>query len=458
MKDSVGLVVSARGGDVSAFEALIREFRDMAVGYAYSILLDFHLAEDAAQEAFIECYANLPQLRDAAAFPAWFRRVVFKHCDRLVRGKRVSAVPLEEAMQVESSDPGPAESLERRELQEVVKSAIQVLPKNERAVTTLFYINGYSQAEVGDFLGLPIPTVKNRLNSARKRLQERMVVMVEDTLKVNAPGEAFTRKVADAVGNLKTALASPARKKTIRSGHWFPELTGSLRWQILLSEHLMLHYYHDAVHSQAFAGELLDMMERLYTEVMEFLIPPPRSKQERISVQGRCSCFIVHTDSERTFGTLEDSNTLFYLMDPERYPEYPSRLRHEIAHLIWGKLYGEAPPLFNEGLAVYAEHMSAPDADFGSLLAHDTLLLDDIPPLVKIVDDDNFWKYGPFYGVGGVLVCYLVENYGWDALRRFFLASDYDDPKALRHFAEVYCQDLMSVDSDWRDYLRARTI
>lgn len=265
---------------------------------------------------------------------------------------------------------------------------------------------------------------------------------------------------ADTLGDLKSALASPAtiHYYHMRSGNWFPELTGSLSWQILLSEHFVLHYYHDAVHSHAFQGELFDAMERLYTEVTEFLIPPPRSKQERISVQGRCSCFIVHTDSARTFGTLEDSNTLFYLMDPNRYPEYLPRLRHEIAHLVWGRLYGEAPPLFNEGLAVYAEHMSTPDADFGSLLAHDTLLLDDIPPLVKIADNDGFWKYGPFYGVGGVFVHYLVESYGWDALRRFFLASDYDDPDVLSHFAEVYSRDLMSADADWREYLRARAI
>lgn len=64
MKDSISLVVSARGGDLAAFEALVREFWDMAVGYAYSILPDFHLAEDAAQEAFVECYVSLVQLRD----------------------------------------------------------------------------------------------------------------------------------------------------------------------------------------------------------------------------------------------------------------------------------------------------------------------------------------------------------------------------------------------------------
>lgn len=148
MKDTVSLVIESRAGDVAAFEALVREFRDMAVGYAYSILLDFHFAEDAAQEAFIECYANLWQLRDAAAFPAWFRRVVFKHCDRLTRGKRVPTVPIESAEQIESRDSDPAVTVQTRELQEMIRSAVGSLPRNERAVTTLFYISGYSADEM----------------------------------------------------------------------------------------------------------------------------------------------------------------------------------------------------------------------------------------------------------------------------------------------------------------------
>lgn len=449
------LVARTQSGDLEAYGEIVRRFQDMAYGYGYSILGDFSAGEDAAQESFIQAYKELSGLREPDAFPGWFRRIVYTQCAMIARRNHVPTVPLDDVAEVPSAVAGPHELAEQSEMRDRVLGAIRALPENERVVTALFYINGYSHNDIAGFLEVPASTVKSRLHTARKQLKKRMVDMVSESLHSSRLPEDFGSRTLD---NLKSALASPARKKTIRSGHWFPELTRSLRWQVLLSQHLVLHYYHDAVHSQAFAGELLDVMERLYTQVTEFLIHPPRSKQERISVQGRCSCFIVHTDSARTFGTLEDSNTLFYLMDPERYPEYPSRLRHEIAHLVWGRLYGEAPPLFTEGLAVYAEHMSAPDADLGSLLAHDTMLPDDIPPLVEIVDDAGFWKYGPFYGVGGVFVHYLVESYGWDALRRFFLASDYDDPNALRHFAEVYGRDLISVDSDWRDYVRARTI
>ena len=74
----------AKAGDLDGFASLVERFQDMAVGYSYSILGDFHLAEDAAQEAFLEAYPNLHKVYGPEAFPGWFKRIVFKHCDRVL--------------------------------------------------------------------------------------------------------------------------------------------------------------------------------------------------------------------------------------------------------------------------------------------------------------------------------------------------------------------------------------
>jgi len=190
------LVVEAQGGNQESFGQLIRRFQDMAVGYAYSVLGDFDLAEDAAQEAFIQAYRDMPSLHEPKAFPAWFRRLVFTRCARMIRGKRIVTVPINAAaLEAPSHKPNPAQTAQQRELQEAVLRAIRSLPENERAVTTLFYINGYSMAEVGEFLEAPVTTIKRRLHSARAKLRERMTDMVERTLKQNAPGDDFTERV-----------------------------------------------------------------------------------------------------------------------------------------------------------------------------------------------------------------------------------------------------------------------
>ena len=96
------LISRAQAGDLDAYGRIVQQFQDMAVGYAFSILGDFHLAEDAVQEAFIEAYPILSRVYGPIAFPGWFRRIIFKHCNRLTRGKRDELMPLETMLEIPS--------------------------------------------------------------------------------------------------------------------------------------------------------------------------------------------------------------------------------------------------------------------------------------------------------------------------------------------------------------------
>ncbi|MBI1930244.1 transcription termination factor Rho [Candidatus Poribacteria bacterium] len=197
MEELKSLILRAQGGDVDAFGTIVQRFQDMAVGYAYSILGDFHLAEDAAQEAFIAVYRDLSTLRAPAAFPSWLKKLVFKQCNRLTRGKSVELLPLETAFEIPSTENDPMEAMAEREMKDNVLAAIQALPENERVVTTLFYINGYSHQEIADFLEIPATTVNHRLRASRKRLKERMITMAQDTFHENRPSRnnEFVKKL-----------------------------------------------------------------------------------------------------------------------------------------------------------------------------------------------------------------------------------------------------------------------
>lgn len=195
MEELVTQIKAAQGGDLAAYGAIVRRFQDMAYGCAYAVLGDFHLAEDAAQEAFIEAYRKLGDLREPKAFPGWFRKVVLKHCDRFTRKKRVETVPLDEAAEVHASTERPDRAAERIEMKDRVLAAIQSLPESQRMATTLFYINGYSHNEVADFLEVPVSTVKKRLHDSRRKLKERMVGMVANALKETKPDKHFAQRL-----------------------------------------------------------------------------------------------------------------------------------------------------------------------------------------------------------------------------------------------------------------------
>lgn len=168
----------------------------MALGYAYSVLGDYHTAEDAAQEAFFDAYRNLGSLRDPAAFPAWFKTVLYYRCTRYCR-RRARDHTVSVPTGVESVED---EALTRAD-QDTVRQAILDLPDRERTVTILHYINGYTQKEVAAFLDLPVSTVNNRLHASRRKLREGMSAMMRESLSEIRPSRSdrFRRRVIEGV-------------------------------------------------------------------------------------------------------------------------------------------------------------------------------------------------------------------------------------------------------------------
>jgi RNA polymerase sigma factor (sigma-70 family) len=209
MEDAALLVNRACGGDVEAYTELVVRFQDMAYGYAYSILGDGHLAQDATQEAFLEAYRDLDKLRQPAAFAGWLRRIVLKRCDRIIRSRQLPRASVKAADAVPADEAGPAEAAEKRELSQRVREAIQSLSEHERTATTLFYIDGYSQDEIADFLEVPVTTVKNRLHTSRRRLRERMIAMLGDELKSHKPGPEFPYQLFRGINLLDKWWISP---------------------------------------------------------------------------------------------------------------------------------------------------------------------------------------------------------------------------------------------------------
>ena len=181
------LVTAAQCGDLEAFGEIVRRFQDMAYAGAYTMVDDAQLAEDVAQEAFMEAYLNLPKLREAAAFPGWFRRIIFKQGDRLIRGKHISTMPLDAAFTMPLAELNPELLAERQEMSETVRHAVDALPEHERIVTILFYSTGYALKEIADFLEVPVTTVKKRLYDARQHLKEDLLGLVRESLHEHRP-------------------------------------------------------------------------------------------------------------------------------------------------------------------------------------------------------------------------------------------------------------------------------
>ena len=204
--DLATLILQVRHGSAEAYEPIVQRFQDMAVGYGLARLGDLHLAEDAAQEAFLTAYIALPNLHEPAAFPGWFRRILIKHIDRIHRTRRAS-LPLDRLAGVAGAGPDPADLLEHQELQAALYGALQRLPAGQREAVILFYIGAYSHADISAFLAIPVSTVKMRLYHARQRLAQHLLAQIEEYLPSQRPSRTSTFK--------EHVMSYPVQTKTV---------------------------------------------------------------------------------------------------------------------------------------------------------------------------------------------------------------------------------------------------
>ncbi len=191
------LVQAAQGGDRAAFGELVNRFQDMAFAGAYALVGEADLAQDIAQEAFLEAYHNLGKLREPAAFPGWFRRIVLGRGHRELRQQPHHLLPLERIDARYTDRDDPAQQIDTLHLQTELTQALATLSEAQRLVITLCYIEGYRYQEIADFLELPLSTVKKRLFAARRKLQGRMLHMVQDRLQQSKPSQdaSFAQQV-----------------------------------------------------------------------------------------------------------------------------------------------------------------------------------------------------------------------------------------------------------------------
>jgi RNA polymerase sigma factor (sigma-70 family) len=181
MRELSELVEAAQAGDSEAYGALIQRFQQMAYATAFTYLGDHHLAEDLVQEAALEAFVHLPQLKETAAFPGWFRQIVFRQCTRVLRQATLQCISLEAVSEGLLAESNPEEIAVQGEVQACVRSAVASLPPHERLVTVLFYDCRYSYNEVSAFLKIPLTTVKKRLYSARQKLKVHLQAALHDT-------------------------------------------------------------------------------------------------------------------------------------------------------------------------------------------------------------------------------------------------------------------------------------
>lgn len=175
------LLSRCKTGDIDAFEQLIENHQKKVFNLALRMIGNHEDASDLAQEVFIKVYKSIRDFKEKASFSTWLYRITTNVClDEIRKRKNRDLVSLDEDIkfddneirrQVGSDEPGPEVLVERAEIRNVIRNAINRMPVEYKTVIVLRDIQGLSYEEIAAILSCPKGTVKSRINRARQTLR-----------------------------------------------------------------------------------------------------------------------------------------------------------------------------------------------------------------------------------------------------------------------------------------------
>ncbi len=162
------LVERAMHGDEEAFDMLVGRIGDGLHSGARRILRDTTLAEDATQQALLDAWRFLPQLRDPDRFEAWAYRLLVNACHAESRRERrqrgnIRLLPHDEPM--------VSDSAAHFANHEQLDHAFRRLSVEHRTVVVLVHYLGLTHAQAAESMGTPIGTARSRLHYALQSLR-----------------------------------------------------------------------------------------------------------------------------------------------------------------------------------------------------------------------------------------------------------------------------------------------
>jgi RNA polymerase sigma-70 factor (ECF subfamily) len=161
------------GGDVSAFEGIVRRWQGPLINLGYRFCRDRGRAEEMAQEAFLRAYRSLGQWNRKAKFSTWlFTVATHLYCSELRRFP-ANTVPLDEIAELRERN-SFSDRLEDQDRDDSIRRAVYSLAPKYREVLILFYFHEKSVAAAAQSLSLPEGTVKARLSRGRAILRNKL--------------------------------------------------------------------------------------------------------------------------------------------------------------------------------------------------------------------------------------------------------------------------------------------
>lgn len=181
------LMERIRAGDQDAMVDLVRRFQDELVGFFFHLCWSQVVAEELAQDVFVNAWRARERWEPTAKVRTWLYRIAHNrwidHCRRNRHHLSLDAETGEQGLRLSEVLPAAAISVEDGEENQRIRSRVQIaveaLPEGQRAVFVLANQQGLKYSEISEILHIPEGTVKSRMHSAVRQLRDELADLVE---------------------------------------------------------------------------------------------------------------------------------------------------------------------------------------------------------------------------------------------------------------------------------------
>jgi len=180
------LIKRLQDGDEQAYKSLFSEYGDMVYRLCRRLLEDKREAEDATQDVFCKVFLAVPKFRAEAKLSSWLYRMTLNHClNRRRQKRRAQFFSLDwltggkEELLSPSDD--PAALVEKKEQDDILRTAIAALSETQRTALILYRFEGLSYQEIAEILQCSVAAVESRIFQAKKNLCKKLIPLLKDT-------------------------------------------------------------------------------------------------------------------------------------------------------------------------------------------------------------------------------------------------------------------------------------
>jgi RNA polymerase sigma-70 factor, ECF subfamily len=178
VNDERALIEAALKGESAAFGVLVDRYQDRLHACVVGVVSNVDEAEDVVQEAFIQAYLKLDTFQQSSQFFTWLYRIAFNYALSTRRRHR-KKISLDQAREESGTEPmaksdGPDANLIQRENVLQLRSALNELSDDHRAILTLREMEDISYEDIATILEISIGTVRSRLSRARAALKTEL--------------------------------------------------------------------------------------------------------------------------------------------------------------------------------------------------------------------------------------------------------------------------------------------